>query len=95
MDRLCKSKNCSKCFFERFKNIIPSTMHLELLKKIHEVHMGISKCHEQAKKAVWWLELSKQIQDMVENCQVCLKHKFNWPDQLCPIPFFEFPWQEL
>ena len=52
-------------------------MRLEVLDKIHEAHMGINKCRERAKQAVWWPGLSKQIQDMVENCEVCLKHKAN------------------
>ena len=57
--------------------------------------MGINKCHERAKQAVWWPGLSKQIQDMVENCQTCLKHKVNRPEPLCPTPFQECPWQEV
>ena len=57
--------------------IIPSSMHLEVLDKIHDAHMGINKCREPAKQAVWWPGLSKQIQDMVENCQKCLKNKVN------------------
>ena len=75
--------------------VIPSSMRLEVLDKIHDAHMGINKCHERAKQAVWWPGLSKQIQDMVENCQTCLKHKVNRPEPLCPIPFPERPWQEV
>ena len=57
--------------------------------------MGINKCRERAKQAVWWPGLSKQIQDMVENCQTCLKHKVNQLEPLCPAPFPERPWQEV
>ena len=69
-------------------------MRLEVLDKIHDTHMGINKC-ERAKQAVWWPGLSKQIQDMVENCQTCLKHKVNRPERLCPTPFPERSWQEV
>ena len=54
--------------------VIPSSMRLEVLDKIHDAHMGINKYRERAKQAVWWPGLSKQIQDMVENCQTFLKH---------------------
>ena len=60
--------------------VIPSSMRLEVLDKIHDAHMGINKCCERAKQAVWWPGFSKQIQDMVENCQICLKHKVNRPE---------------
>ena len=70
-------------------------MHLEVLDKIHDAHMGINKCRERAKQAVWWPGLSNQIQDMVENCQTCLKHKVNRPEPLCPTPFPERPWQDV
>ena len=75
--------------------VIPSAMRLEVLDRIHEAHMGINKCRERAKQAVWWPGLSKQIQDMVENCKVCLKHKVNRPEPLSPTPFPECPWREL
>ena len=75
--------------------VIPSSMHLEVLDKIHDAHMGNNKCRERAKQVVWWSGLSKQIQDMVENCQTCLKHKVNRPELSCPTPFPERPWQEV
>ena len=75
--------------------VIPSSMRLEVLDKIHDAHMGINKCRERAKQAVWWPGLSKQIQDMVKNCQTFLKHKVNRPEPLCPTPFLECPWQEV
>ena len=75
--------------------VIPSSMRLKVVDKIHDAHMGISKCRERAKQAVWWPGLSKQIQDMVENCQTGLKHKVNRLEPLCPTPLPERPWQEV
>ena len=75
--------------------VIPSSMRLEVLDKLHEGHQGISKCRECAKQTVWWPGLSKQIQDMIDNCHICLKHKVNRPEPLCTTPFPQRPWQEL
>ena len=54
--------------------VVPSAMKLQVLDKIHEGHQGIVKCRECAKTSVWWPGLSREVQDMVENCKVCAKH---------------------
>ena len=45
--------------------VIPSSMRLEILDKIHEGHQGIVKCRGQAKRSVRWPGLSREIQDLV------------------------------
>ena len=42
--------------------VIPSSMRLEILDKIHEGHQGIAKCREKSKESVWWPGLSREIQ---------------------------------
>ena len=45
--------------------IIPSSMRLEILERIHEGHQGIAKCRRRVKDSVWWPGLSKQVEDIV------------------------------
>ena len=33
--------------------VIPSSLRLEVLDKLHEAHQGITKCRERAKSSVW------------------------------------------
>ena len=54
---------------------MPSAVKLQVLDKIHEGHQGLVKCRERAKTSVWWPGLSREVQDMVENCKVCTKHR--------------------
>ena len=70
-------------------------MRLEVPGRIHHGHQGITKCRERerAKQVVWWPGLSRQIQDMVEPCHTCAKHRINKPEPLCPSPFPERLWQ--
>ena len=71
--------------------VIPSTMRLEILDRVHEGHQGITKCRERAKQSVWWPGMSKQIQDMIECCRVCNEHKKNSIEPLIPTPFPDRP----
>ena len=73
--------------------LIPSSMRIEILDNIHEGHQGITKCCKPAKSSVWWLGLSREIQDLVQQCGVCALHKENKPELLIATPLPDCPWQ--
>ena len=73
--------------------VIPSSMRLEILDKIHEGHQGITKCRERAKSSVWWPGLSREIQDLVQQCRVCALHRDSPPEPLIPTPLRDRPWK--
>ena len=75
--------------------MVPSTMRLQVLDKMHEGHQGIVKSRERAKTSVWWPGLSCEIQDMVENCKICAKYRQQRAEPLIPTPFPERPWQVI
>ncbi|GBM88229.1 hypothetical protein AVEN_206349-1 [Araneus ventricosus] len=41
--------------------IIPESMKSEILKAIHEGHLGITKCRARAKESIWWPGLSIHV----------------------------------
>ena len=57
--------------------VIPTSLRPEVLSQLHVGHQGIMKCRERAKQAVWWLGLSKQLQELVQDCPVCYKHRIH------------------
>jgi len=73
--------------------VIPSSMRLVILDKIHEGHQGITKCRERAKNSVWWPGLSREIQDLVQQCRVCALQRDNKPKTLITTPFPDRPWR--
>ena len=75
--------------------LIPSRLRLDVLDKIHQGHLGITKCRERAKQSVWWPGLSSQVQDMVQRCRTCAMYLMNRPEPLLPTSFPERPWQTL
>ena len=54
--------------------IIPNKQCKAILKLIHEVHLGLNKCQLRAKETVYWPGLNGQLEDLVLNCELCLKY---------------------
>ena len=74
--------------------VIPSCMRLEILYKIHTGHQGIVKCRERAKNSVWWPGLSKQLEDIMRTCMICVQELSNHADPLITTPLSDRPCQK-
>ena len=54
--------------------IIPNNQCKAILKLIHEGHLGLNKCKLRAKETGYWPGLNEQLEDLVLNCELCLKY---------------------
>ena len=54
--------------------VIPPSMRELTLRQLHDGHLGFTKCYNRAKQTVYWPNLRKELEDLVLNCQLCLKH---------------------
>ena len=54
--------------------IIPNKKREDILKLIHEGHLGFNKCKMRAKEMVYWLGMNEQLEQLIVNCQLCLKY---------------------
>ena len=54
--------------------VIPPSMRESTLHQLHEGHLGFTKCYNHAKQTVYWPNLRKELEELVLNCQLCLKH---------------------
>ena len=54
--------------------VIPNNQWEAILKLIHEGHLGLNKCKMCAKETVYWPGLNDQLEDLVLNCELCLKY---------------------
>ena len=75
--------------------IIPQSLRKDILAKIHTNHMGIVKCRERARQAVWWPGLAKQLEELVRNCEECRKAQDQGVDPLCPSVLPDLPFQKV
>ena len=54
--------------------IIPTKQQKAILKLIHKGYLGLDKCKLCAKETVYWPGLNGQLEDLVLNCELCLKY---------------------
>ena len=75
--------------------IIPAKLQMEMLHKIHEGHLGIQKCRDRAKQSIWWLGLSSQLRNLIENCPECVQERKNIHEPFVKQDFPDRPWQKV
>ena len=75
--------------------VIPVSMRLDVLDRIHKAHQGIVKCRERAKASVWWPGLSKQLEEVVNKCLSCIKERVNAAEPEIPSDLPDRPWQKV
>ena len=54
--------------------VIPTKQWEAILKLIYKGHLGLNKCRLRAKETVYGPELNDQLEDLVLNCELCLKY---------------------
>ena len=45
--------------------VVPAVLQKDILDRLHTGHQGITKCRQRARHSVWWLNISKQIEEMI------------------------------
>jgi hypothetical protein len=96
------------CLLMGDRVIIPSKLKFAVLKVLHQNHMGISKMKIVARKYVYWEGITKDIEKVVQECEVCQKLRKDdqtkivgsWPEPKFPfdrihIDFFFFRGREF
>ncbi|KAG1649799.1 hypothetical protein GQR58_028618 [Nymphon striatum] len=75
--------------------VIPMSERLDILRRIHRGHLGITKCRALARQYVWWPGMSQAIAETVNNCHECLKQRNDQKEPLLPREFPQRPWEHV
>ena len=76
--------------------VIPSKMRPYILSLLHLSYQGIEKTLSRARKTVYWPGITKDITDIISNCNNCLTYHNKLQKQpmtIHPIP--SLPWQKV
>ena len=80
--------------FKGERLVIPAAMRPEILDITHGGHMGVQSCLRRAREAIFWPGLNADINDVVEQCEICQERSRAQPKEpLINHPLPERPWQ--
>ena len=68
---------CGEFVFKNDRIIIPVDARNAMLDRIHSNHIGINGCIRRAKDAIFWPNMSKNIRERVERCQICQEYQMS------------------
>ncbi|KAL7859480.1 hypothetical protein SRHO_G00146270 [Serrasalmus rhombeus] len=68
----------------------------EILRQLHEGHLGIEKCKRRARSAVYWPGINEDIENMVGKCETCNKYQRKQAREPMVIPDLPIaPWEKV
>ena len=82
--------------FKRDKVVIPTVLRKEMLKVVHQPHLGVEASKRRAREALFWPGMDKELEQLVKSCSVCNQNKPQQPSEpLKPHPTPSRPWQRI
>ncbi|UYV61734.1 K02A2.6-like [Cordylochernes scorpioides] len=83
------------CIFVDSRAVIPRTCQDQMLKLLHQCHIGINRMKSLARSSVWWPKMDSQIEEFVKECSPCMHHQTAPPAENTPWPRTNQPWQRV
>ena len=75
---------------------IPETLRQNVLRYLHDAHQSISKSPENAAFSVWWCGLSRDIEKMLQNCDMfSYMFRVQKIEPMRSTPFPNRPWGKV
>ena len=76
--------------------VIPESMRKEILLRLHDGHLSLSKCRKRLQYSVWWPKASRDLSSFVESCSFCMiNRRKNKAEPMRSTRLPERPWQKL
>ena len=78
------------------KVLIPAKLRQQMLRLVHESHTGAEKSKARARTVMYWPGMSKDIEDEVSKCSVCMKYqKSQHREPMLPHDIPDGRWQKI
>ena len=75
---------------------VPLQLRDQMLRIIHESHLGAEKCKARARTVLYWPSMGNDIEQVVAKCSVCIKyHKSQRKEPMIPHDIIDGPWKKI
>ena len=82
--------------YKGMRILVPSSLQKRMLNIIHKSHLGIVKCKQRAREALYWPSMNADIEETVKNCRKCADFQRNLPSEpLMPTAPPDLPYLEV
>lgn len=82
--------------FKGMQIVVPPSLRSQMLKLIHESHLGIVKCKQRAREVLHWPGMNADIEVTVRRCDRCAQYQRKLPaEPLKPTPVPDLPFNEV
>jgi hypothetical protein len=51
--------------------LIPTSLRLDMIKRIHSSHIGVEGCLRRARASLYWPWMNSQVKDFIRRCETC------------------------
>ena len=75
--------------------MVPKACQIETLSIIHSGHLGIQRCKLRTQQSVWWPGVTKEIESMMQQCQICAKLTIPHKEPMIVSQPPDYPWQKV
>ena len=75
---------------------ISKTLQADVLQQLHYAHQRAEKCKLRAKGSVFWVNINRDIEEIVKSCAPCQRNqRMNFKEPLMPHDIPPKPWHTL
>ena len=86
----------NELIFKRDKIVIPTALRADMLKAVHQPHLGGETSKRRAREVLFWPSIDRDIEKMVKSCSVCNRNRNQQPRETLKIqPVPNRPWQRI
>lgn len=82
--------------FKGDKIVVPHSLQADMLKRIHEGHLGIERCKQRAREVMFWPGMSAQITDLIKGCLTCnMYQNSQTKEPMLSYKIPDLPWEHV